>query len=170
MKKKFSDEATKIEARKRFSTNQVQKEIDYSEVMKKIKEANEICKMLGKAIKFKTAFVKQMVDDSGRNMSMRGSVNPAQAKYKEDLQIQVHNAGSIMMWNQDEFEDRLLMMRDALVTKEISKGEDIEKTTQEIFQPIEEDIDTMNFDEVFAQNDVESEEIKNQEQPEVMMR
>ena len=85
MKKKFSDEATKIEARKRFSTNQVQKEIDYSEVMKKIKEANEICKMLGKAIKFKTAFVKQMVDDSGRNMSMRGSVNPAQAKYKEDL-------------------------------------------------------------------------------------
>ena len=62
------------------------------------------------------------------------------------------------------------MMRDALVTKETSKGEDIEKTTQEIFQPIEEDIDTMNFDEVFAQNDVESEEIKNQEQPEVMMR
>jgi hypothetical protein len=44
--------------------------------MKNIKEANQICKMLGKNIKFKTAFVKQMVDDSGRAMTLRGSMNP----------------------------------------------------------------------------------------------
>ena len=73
-----------------------------------------------------------------------------------------------MMWDQEEFEDRLLMMRDALVTKENSKGGEIEKATEEIFKPIEEDIDTMNFDDMFAQNDAESEVIKTQEQPDML--
>lgn len=59
-----------------------------------------------------------MVDDSGRAVTFRGSINPNAAKYKEELQIQVVNSekgnSSTMMWNQEQFEDRLLMMRDAL--------------------------------------------------------
>ena len=66
------------------------------------------------------------------------------------------------MWTQDQFEDRLIMMRDALVTQENSKkAEELEKATSEIFKPIEdEDIDAMDFDGLFAQGDRESEEIK----------
>ena len=69
------------------------------------------------------------------------------------------------MWTQDQFEDRLIMMRDALVTQETSKkAEELEQATSEIFKPIEdEDIDTMDFDGLFAQGDRESEEIKRQD-------
>ena len=42
-----------------------------------------------------------------------------------------------MMWNEEQFEDRLLMMRDALVTQETKKDtEFVEKATSEIFDPI----------------------------------
>jgi hypothetical protein len=56
---------------------------------------------MGKNIKFKSAFVKQLVDDSGRAMTFRGSINPDKAKYKEELQIQVQNGNNIVMWNQE---------------------------------------------------------------------
>ena len=70
-----------------------------------------------------------------------------------------------MMWNENQFEDRLIMMRDALAAQETPQPEaHIEKVTDEIFKPIEEDDDfEMDFNEVFAQKDRDAREIKSQE-------
>lgn len=77
----------------------------------KIKEANEICVALGKNIKFKPIFIKQMVDESGRSMTLmhkegmeriwHGSIG--NANFQEELQIQVQNndkGGYISTWTE----------------------------------------------------------------------
>jgi hypothetical protein len=54
------------------------------------------------------------------------------------------------------------MMRDALVSQEKAKPEEnfVEKVTEEIFSPVEVDLEEMNFDEVFDKSNRDAEEIK----------
>jgi hypothetical protein len=45
----------------------------YNNNAKDVREANEICKMLGKKIKFKQCVVQQIVDQTGRAMTFYGN-------------------------------------------------------------------------------------------------
>jgi len=54
--------------------------MDYNANSKAIREANEICKMMGKRIKFKQCIIQQIVDEEGRAMTFVGKNNA------EDLQ------------------------------------------------------------------------------------
>ena len=105
--------------------------MDYNANSKAIREANEICKMMGKRIKFKQCIIQQIVDEEGRAMTFVGKNNAedlqrqnsnasncsdASATLKEELQIRVQNfdKNTIVMWTEAQFLDRLEMMRDAL--------------------------------------------------------
>jgi len=46
--------------------------MDYNANAKDIREANEICKMMGKNIKFKQCIIQQVVDNFGRAMTFLG--------------------------------------------------------------------------------------------------
>ena len=72
---KYQEEAEKLEARRKFSTARSQQMIFNQEVIKNINEANEICRLMSKNIKFMYQMVKVPlnIDSSGRMMSMRGS-------------------------------------------------------------------------------------------------
>ena len=88
--------------------------MEYGANANNIKEANEICKMMGRRVKFKQCIVQQMVDDSGRTMTCvdemaRNMSNASESdmafQVKEELQIRVHNfeKGNIVMWTESQF-------------------------------------------------------------------
>ena len=96
--------------------------MDYNVNAKSVREANEICKMMGKNIKFKQCIIQQVVDQSGRAMTLVGvdDLQRQDSVLKEELQIRVHNydKNTITMWTEGQFQDRLEMMRDGLNTFE----------------------------------------------------
>ena len=117
-----------IEDKRARSTRQSVKKFQ-SNSIQKIKEANEICKMLGLKIKFSQIFVSQMVDESGRSQTFLADDFSKQCQMKEEMQIQVQNfdkGGIVSIWTEQQFDDKLAMMRDGLAAlenqKNISKG------------------------------------------------
>jgi len=55
--------------------------MEYNSNAQSIREANEICKMLGKNISFKQCIIQNFVDDRGRAMTLLGGGGP-----NDDLQ------------------------------------------------------------------------------------
>ena len=86
--------------------------------MKQIAEACDICKRMNKNIKFKPFIMKMAVDDTGRRMSVTQAKAEEiiNAKTVEDVKVQVDNLdnGATMLWSVEQFEDKLVMMRDKL--------------------------------------------------------
>jgi hypothetical protein len=75
-----------LEMKRRMTTRLTEQNIEFTDCSKKIAEANEICKMLGMNIKFRQIFVKQLVDDSGRSMSISSKSDTGKSqKFKEEL-------------------------------------------------------------------------------------
>jgi len=112
------------------------RKLDYKDNTEKVKEANEIAKMLGKNIKFKQCFIKVQVDDRGhRNTIMKGMDGEGEdnMKFKTELQIQVINyeKNITLMWSEEKFEDKLVMMRDALADFEQNKIEQERKAKED---------------------------------------
>jgi len=70
LKEKYKTEQKKIEIKERESELRANVKQSFTDTAMKIKEANEICVALGKNIKFKPIFIKQMVDESGRSMTL----------------------------------------------------------------------------------------------------
>ena len=88
-----------------------------AENAKKVKEANEICKILGKDIYMRQILTRVPIDETGRKTTLVPNQDPSKVKFKEELQIQVVNndkRGAVTMWSEQKFEDKLVMMRDAL--------------------------------------------------------
>jgi len=91
--------------------------MDYNANAKSIREANEICKMMGKQIKFKQCIIQQIVDTTGRAMTFVGNEDASDlhrqdsncsvtsASLKEELQIRVQNfdKNTIVMWTEAQF-------------------------------------------------------------------
>lgn len=96
--------------------------MDYNVNGQGIREANEICKLMGKNIKFKQCIIQQIVDDRGRAMTYldddlnRQPSMTSDTKMAEELQVRVQNVdrGTTVMWGESEFIERLQGMRDAL--------------------------------------------------------
>jgi hypothetical protein len=99
--------------------------MDYNVNAQGIREANEICKLMGKNIKFKQCIIQQIVDDRGKpatNLDDDVTRQPSSfsmtsdTKMAEELQIRVQNfdKGTTVMWGESEFIERLQGMRDAL--------------------------------------------------------
>ena len=130
--------------------------------MKQIQEATDICKQMGKNMKFRPFIMKMAVDDTGRRMSVANvkAEDMINAKTVEDVSIQVENLdkGATLVWSLQQFEDKLEMMRDALSTfeeQEAAKAKAEEKkelevqkaaVTSDIFAV---DVDDYDFDKDF---------------------
>lgn len=106
--------------------------MDYNVNAQGIREANEICKLMGKNIKFKQCIIQQIVDDRGRamtflddDMNRQPSMTSmtSDTKMAEELQVRVQNVdrGTTVMWGESEFIERLQGMRDALAQFEEQK-------------------------------------------------
>jgi hypothetical protein len=85
---------------------------------------------MGKNMKFKPILVKVAVDSSGRRMTIEGSEQGL--KMQDELNIQVEDKDNkfTMMWDVEEFKDKLEMMRqafNAFQDKQMQKTHD-EKT------------------------------------------
>jgi hypothetical protein len=104
-----------------------------------IKEANEICKMLGKNISFKQVMIQNFVDEAtGRRSSISALSNfddlarqlstGSMKSIKEEMQVQVrnHDKKTNVMWTEEMFFDRLEMLRDTLNQFEDAKQRAIE--------------------------------------------
>lgn len=115
---------------------------EYSQNSRFIKEANEICKMLGKNISFKQIIVQNFEDELGRKTFFHNKYNNDDADdfrrrassssikiNEEEMNIQVrnHDKNTTVMWSEETFLDRLEMMRDALNHFEDSKHKAHEK-------------------------------------------
>ena len=101
---------------------------EYSENSRFVKEANEICKMLGKNISFKQIIVQNFEDELGRktffhnkyndgNIDDLRRVSSSSIKINEEemnIQVRNHDKNTTVMWSEETFLDRLEMMRDAL--------------------------------------------------------
>lgn len=109
--------------------------MNYNQHASSIKEANEICKMMGKNISFKQCIVQNFMDNDGRSTMHQGSNiadgfnRQLSVKMKEEQNVQVrnHDKNTIVMWSQEDFYDRLDGMRDTLNQFEDSKQKAIEK-------------------------------------------
>lgn len=114
--------------------------MNYNQHAQAIKEANEICKMLGKNISFKQCIVQNFLDDSGQRSTFVNNFKPAtenfqrqlsrcSVKMKEEHNIQVknHDKNTIVMWGEEMFYDRLESMRDALNQFEDAMQKNLEK-------------------------------------------
>lgn len=93
--------------------------VDFSQNASYIREANEICKMLGKNISFKQSLQTIFEDDSGRRASfddLKRQTSSGSVQLNEEMNIQVrnHDKNTTVMWTEETFFDRLEMMRDAL--------------------------------------------------------
>lgn len=110
--------------------------MDYNANSGGIREANEICKLMGKRMKFKQCIIQQIVDDKIRQQASNDELNEqhslesaASVTMAEELQIRVENLdkGTTVMWAESVFLDRLPGMRDALVQFEEKKQRAEEK-------------------------------------------
>ena len=99
--------------------------LDHSSNARKVKEANEICKQLNLNMKFRQIFVKQVTDNLGRlSIASFDAAKMSECEINEELKIQVQNfdkGGAILIWTEQQFEDRLAMMRDGLAALEDQK-------------------------------------------------
>lgn len=104
--------------------------VEYSQNACYIREANEICKMLGKNISFKQSIITIFEDVTGRKQDdLIRQISSASVQMNEEMNIQVryHDKNTTVMWSEDTFFDRLEMMRDALNQYEDQKQRAIEK-------------------------------------------
>lgn len=118
-------------------------QMNYNQHASAIKEANEICRMLGKNISFKQCIVQNFLDDSNRNTRIngyekaadddlqaqrsRGSVNMNE---EHNIQVRNHDKNTIVMWSFELFYDRLETMRDSLNQFEDAKKKSLDKQKQ----------------------------------------
>lgn len=93
--------------------SKVKQNIEYEEIQRKMKnsrdlivEANEIAKLMRKNVKFEQMYIANIIDE---------------ADQKDEVRVKVSNyeTGSIHVWSQDKFKDKLDMMRFALSQNEI---------------------------------------------------
>ena len=86
---------------------------------------------MNRNIKFRPFIMKMAVDDSGRRMSVTQAKaeEMINAKTVEDVQVQVENVDkkATMVWSLQQFEDKLVMMRDALANFEEQEAAELKK-------------------------------------------
>ena len=94
---------------------------ELSSLAQEIKEANQICEMMGKNVKFKQCYVQVMVskENEGRNKSFdsdssRDSQEEVEKCMKQEMQVCVQNNDKKIMWSVEQFQDKLIMLRDSL--------------------------------------------------------
>ncbi len=85
-------------------------------IRKDVAEANEISRFMGKDITFTDNYVSKF-DDNG--ITGKASSN-IEEEVQDEVQVKVENfdTGAINIWSADKFQDKLMMMRDALQTFE----------------------------------------------------
>ena len=83
----FEKEKEQLQLERRKQTFITQKRNELSDNAKKVKEANDICRILGKDIHLKQILTRVQVDDTGRKTTLIGVDDPTKAKFKEELQI-----------------------------------------------------------------------------------
>lgn len=106
-----------------------------------IKEANAICKGMGKNIRFRPCLVKQAYDGAGRHMSITdaGDDELKQLQFKEELQVQVDDKDrkTMTMWSAEDFEDKLDMMRTAFAQ---FQEQQLSATGKQLLAQVDKDI------------------------------
>jgi len=87
------------------------------DIRKDIAEANEIAKFMNKDVAFSDEYVSKF-DDSSIYGGSSGGANAQQdvGEQQDEVQVKVENfdIGQIFIWSCDKFQDKLMMMRDAL--------------------------------------------------------
>lgn len=101
-------------------------------IRKDLAEANEIARYMGKDVRFSDIYVSKFDEDG---VLGGGSSNFSVGEQQDEVQVQVENygTGAINIWSAEKFQERLIMMRDALQTFEDSGALEHE-TEAEIFQ------------------------------------
>lgn len=87
-------------------------------IRKDVAEANEISQFMNKDVVFTDVYVTKFDDNS--IIGSGGNSNINLGEQQDEVQVKVENfdTGAIHIWSADKFQDKLMMMRDALQTYE----------------------------------------------------
>lgn len=110
-----------------------------TQIISDVKEANELCKLLNRKIKFKQCIVQIFVSDSPTKFDdfseSDDSEDIKQSEVKEELQIRVQNyeKKQVLNWTTDQFQDKLIMMRDAYAQLESQRDISMDESLENMF-------------------------------------
>lgn len=85
------------------------------DIRKDVAEANEIAKFMNKEIQFTDIYVSKFDDN---NVYSQGRKDLAEQMDEVQVKVENYDTGAIHIWSADRFQEKLLMMRDALQTFE----------------------------------------------------
>lgn len=131
MVREMNEQTQLLELKKQMATRTSETSLDQGALKRKIKEAQEICKILGLKRRFRLMMVEQF--DSWRSSNLSNN-------NKLEAQIQVQDeGGALMIWTEEQFDDKLAMMRDGLQMLEQQQAHEeksysINKFKTEIFE------------------------------------
>lgn len=107
MVKEMYEQTQLLEIKKQLDTQRSAQSNDYADIKRKIVEAQEICRLLGLNRKFRLTLIESFDTSRSSNLSSN----------RKEVQIQVQDndkGGALMIWTEEQFDDKLAMMRDGL--------------------------------------------------------
>ena len=106
------------------------------DIRKDVSEANAIAKFMNKDIHFTDIYVSKF-DDS--TVYGGGSGQAAIQEQQDEVQVKVENfdTGGIHIWSAEKFQDKLVMMRDALQSYEENEFAELDPEVDPFFEKAE---------------------------------
>lgn len=83
------------------------------DIRKDVDEANEIAKFMNKDVLFTHIYVSKF-DDQGIYSGSSTDLTDMQQQTEVQVKVENHDNGLINVWDCNKFQDKLIMMRDAL--------------------------------------------------------
>ena len=125
-----------------------------TQIISDVKESNELCKLLNRKIKFKQCIVQIFVGSSPTKFDNFSDSDDSydeiqKQEFKEELQIRVQNyeKKQVLNWTVAQFQDKLIMMRDAYAQQESQKGISLDESDNSLENLFDEDdfLDDLNL-------------------------
>ena len=94
------------------------------DIKRDVDEANEIAKFMNKDIQFTHIYESKFDEQS--LFSGNGNIDVNEMNTDVTVKVENFDIGQIHIWSCDKFKDKLLMMKDALVTYENNDFQELE--------------------------------------------
>ena len=103
------------------------------DIRKDVAEANEIAKFMNKDVTFTDTYISKF-DEEGVYGSGGKSFNMDEMQDEVQVKVENFDTGQINVWSCDKFQDKLMMMRDALQTYEDREFQELDPSEDPFYE------------------------------------